>query len=198
MLFYFPWGELCVITKAGTIWGFYRSKSHWHLFLMVEALTIICASVCQIFSMSCCVELAWNPWFQAGSPDSNDERGPVNTESQGESGWKGPQWGYRPTSLLKQGNPRANGTGLNPGTSWISPVRETPQSLWATPGKSWLCLVFGIPTYPTFQFFRWVFHQDFISTCGHVIKKKTSCTALPSRIPGIQPGKDLIEPVSSG
>ncbi|TRZ07525.1 hypothetical protein HGM15179_019579 [Zosterops borbonicus] len=35
------------------------------------------------------------------------------------------------TSLLKQGHPRAHGTGLCPDSSRISPVRETLQPLWA-------------------------------------------------------------------
>ena len=35
-----------------------------------------------------------------------------------------------PTSLLQQGHPRAQGTGLCPEGSGISPVRETPCPLW--------------------------------------------------------------------
>lgn len=45
-----------------------------------------------------------------------------------------------PTSLLKQGLPRAHGTRLHPDSSCISPVEETPQLLWV---ERW------------FGYFRW-------------------------------------------
>lgn len=58
------------------------------------------------------------------------------TESQNGSGWKRPRWAPGPVSLLKHG-PRAHGTGLQPDGHGISPVRETPQPLWASCCGAW-------------------------------------------------------------
>lgn len=39
-------------------------------------------------------------------------------------------WSSGSTSLLKQAHPRAHGREWHPDSSWVSPMRETPQLLW--------------------------------------------------------------------
>lgn len=76
---------------------------------------------------------AWDPgtlWFGQGTKDVVGHTKMVwSTEPEDGSGWKAPQ--PSPTSLLKQGHPRAQRTGLHPVSSEIFPVRETPHPLWA-------------------------------------------------------------------
>uniref|UniRef100_A0A8C0TZI1 MRG domain binding protein n=1 Tax=Cyanistes caeruleus TaxID=156563 RepID=A0A8C0TZI1_CYACU len=55
-----------------------------------------------------------------------------------------------------QGHSRAHGTGLWPGRSGISPVRDTPQSLWA------VCSVLAVKF---FLVFRWSVNRHFHMIC---------------------------------
>lgn len=78
------------------------------------------------------------------------------TEWQNGSGWEGTQWVIWPYLLLRQGHPRAHGSGLCPDCSWISPVRENLQPLWA------ICCIFVLSA---LSLWKWK-HSMWPGSCG--------------------------------